>query len=81
MDKQLNELISLATLRGTQYIKGETSITELPEKLAELSVFLLIEVPRVAVLKGDKLREEFNEIQQKIDDFRKAIFVNKLNSK
>jgi len=78
MDSQLNELISLATVRGSKYTKGETAIGELPEKMAELGVLLLSKATKISELKGDKFREELNEIQQKIDDMRKAIFSNKL---
>lgn len=78
MDEQLEDLISLATARGSQYVKGETTISNIPEKMAELSVFLLTKINRVKELNGDRLREELNDIQQKIDDLRKAIFSNKL---
>ncbi len=78
MDERLKELISLATVRGSKYLKGETSISELPEKVGELGVFLLSRVTKITELNGDRLREELNEIQQKIDDMRKVIFSNKL---
>lgn len=81
MDEQLKELISLAAVRGSKYVKGETAVSGLPEKIAELGVFLLSRMPRITELKDDRLRKELNEIQQKIDDLRKAIFSNKLKIK
>lgn len=78
MDEQLKELISLAIIRGSKYTKGETTISQLPEKMAELGVLLLSKSPKIPEFKGDKFRKELNEIQQKIDDLRKAIFSNKL---
>lgn len=78
MDEQLKELISLAAVRGSRYLKGETTAGELPEKIAELGAFLLSRAPHINDLSGDRLREELNDIQQKIDDMRKAIFSNKL---
>ncbi|TAL23152.1 MAG: hypothetical protein EPN94_09880 [Nitrospirae bacterium] len=78
MDNQLKELISLAGARGSKYMKGETAVSGIPEKVSELGVFLLTRSTRISELSGDKLREELNDIQQKIDDLRKAIFSNKL---
>jgi cob(I)alamin adenosyltransferase len=80
MDEQLKSLITLANSRGSQYMKGESSIKEIPDKMAELGVYLLSKTNRVKELDGDRLREQLNEIQQKIDDLRKAIFANKLKS-
>jgi len=78
MDEQLKNLISLANARGSQYMKGNTTIKEIPDKMAELGVYLLSKINRVKELNGDRLRVELNEIQQKVDDLRKAIFANKL---
>ncbi len=78
MDKELTNIIALACTRGSKYVKGDTAIKELPEKIAELGILLLTKASKVAELHGDRLREELNEIQQKIDDTRKAIFSNKL---
>lgn len=81
MDEKLKELISLANARGCKYMKGETSVSGIPEKVSELGVFLLTKATRISELNGDKLREELNDVQQKIDDLRKAIFSNKLKKR
>ena len=39
MDEKLKELISLANARGSKYMKGETSVSGIPEKVSELGVF------------------------------------------
>ncbi|MBI4689457.1 MAG: hypothetical protein HY754_04195 [Nitrospirae bacterium] len=84
MDEQLKEIISLAVIRGSKYRKGETTTSGIPEKVAELGVFLLTRVAKVSELteqRDEKLREELNDIQQKLDDLRKAIFSNKLKKR
>lgn len=81
MDIALKELIDFAIKRGNKYIKGEVTLTELPEKTAELGVFLLEEAQRISDLEGEKLREELIEIQKKIDDLRLTIFNSKFQVK
>jgi hypothetical protein len=78
MDEQLEKLIALASSRGSTYVKGTATIEELPEKLAELGVFLL-EKSKVMQKAGDEcIRQELIEIQNKIDDMRRTLFANKL---
>jgi hypothetical protein len=78
MDETLQRLIELATVRGNKYVKGSSTVEELPVKLAELGVFLL-EKARIVQHSGNyKLKEEVIELQNKIDDMRKTLFASKL---
>lgn len=81
MDIALKELIDSAIQRGNKYIKGETTLAELPEKTAELGVFLLEKAQRISDLEGEKLREELIGIQKKIDDLRLSLFNSKFQVK
>jgi hypothetical protein len=81
MENTLKELIELASQRGNRYVKGDTALGELPEKIAELGVLFLEKAKKLPDLNGEKLREELIEIQNKIDDLRKSIFSNKLQVK
>ena len=81
MDKDLRELVEKAALRGSRYFKGEATLKEIPGKLAELGVFLLERTKKLPVLRDDKLKEELIEIQNQLDDLRKAIFACKLQIK
>lgn len=78
MDETLQKLIELAILRGNSYVKGTSNLDELPDKVAELGVFLLEKSKLIQHSDNDKLKEELIEIQNKIDDMRKTIFANKL---
>jgi hypothetical protein len=78
MDKDLEKIIDLAAERGSRYVKGATSIDELPLKLAELGVLLLEKSRVIQAAHNDKLREEMIELQHKVDDLRKTLFANKL---
>ncbi len=77
MDGSLKQVIEIASSRGSKYIKGDVSIEELPEKIAEMGIFLLSRVNNLKEFKGGKMREELNEIQNKLDDLRKALFYSK----
>ncbi len=78
MDSKLEELIEIASRRGSRYFKGEVSVEELPEKVAELGVLLLEESRKLAGLREEKLRAELIEIQNKMDDLRKSVFSLKI---
>ncbi|MBI5846420.1 MAG: hypothetical protein HZB31_00430 [Nitrospirae bacterium] len=78
MDENLRQLIELATLRGSNYVKGASTLEELPGKLAELGV-LLLEKAKIMQHSGNgKLKDEVIELQNKIDDMRKTLFASKL---
>ena len=77
MDDKLKNLMDMATLRGSKYIKGECGPDELPEKVAELGAFLLEKAKKLQEVKGDNFREELIDVQNKVDDMRKCIFANK----
>lgn len=81
MDAALKELMDNAALRGNKYIKGEVTIPDLHAKMAELGVLLLEKAKRLPELEEKKLREELIEVQNKLDDLRKAIFANKMLKK
>ena len=81
MDAALQELIEQAARRGNRYIRGEATAAGLPGKVAELGVYLLEEAKRLSTLDEAKVREELIEIQNKLDDLRKTIFINKIGLK
>lgn len=81
MDNTLKKIIGTALERGNKYVKGEVTLSELPEKIAELGVLLLEKAGKLPQLKGEKLREELIELQNKVDDLRKSIFANKIQIK
>lgn len=77
MDEVLLEIISLASGRGSKYVKGDVSLDELPQKLAEFGILLLSTVNSIEELRGGRLKEELIDIQNKLDDLRKNIFYLK----
>ena len=82
MDRKLQEIVDIASNRGNKYVKGEATIEQLPEKIAELGVLLL---EKAKVIQGlgsreERLKEELFEIQNKIDDLRKSVFSIKLKT-
>ena len=81
MDENLQKLIELASLRGSNYVKGASTLDELPGKLAELGVLLLEKAKIIQNSDSNRLKEEFIELQIKIDDMRKTLFANKLRIK
>ena len=81
MDNALKELIEKASLRGSNYLKGGATLEELPEKMAELGVLLLEKTNVLPTLQSERLKEEFIEIQSKLDDMRKAVFFSKIHIK
>jgi len=81
MDENLQKLIELASLRGSNYVKGASTLEELPGKLAELGVLLLEKAKIIQNSDSNRLKEEFIELQIKIDDMRKTLFANKLRIK
>jgi hypothetical protein len=81
MDENLQKLIELASLRGSNYVKGASTLDELPGKLAELGVLLLEKAKIIQNSDSNRLKEELIELQIKIDDMRKTLFANKLRIK
>jgi len=81
LDEPLEKLRELAVSRGNKYVKGPSTIQELPDKLAELGVLLIEKSRSVETLRGETLKLELIEIQNKVDDLRKALFANKLLAK
>jgi len=81
MDTSLEKIRELAVSRGNNYVKGPSTIQELPDKLAELGVLLLEKSQSIETLRGEALKLELIEIQNKVDDLRKALFANKLLAK
>ena len=80
MDKELQDIIALASQRGHGYVKGEITGTEFPEKLAELGVFLLEKAKAIQNGNGEAIRDEIIDLQNKIDDMRKLLFSKKIRS-
>lgn len=78
MDENIQKLIELALLRGSKYVKGASTLDELPGKLAELGVLLLEKAKTIQDADNNKLKEELIELQNKVDDMRKTLFANKL---
>lgn len=78
MDEPLQKLIELASLRGSNFVKGASTLDELPGKLGELGVFLLEKTNVFQHSDKLKLKEELVELQHKIDDMRKTLFACKL---
>jgi len=78
MDEPLQQLIELASLRGNNYVKGASTLDELPGKLAELGVLLLEKSKIIENAGNNRLKEELIELQNKVDDMRKTLFANKL---
>ncbi len=78
MDQSLEKIIELALARGNSYIKGPSTLEELPVKLAELGVLLLEKSRTVQSMHDEGLKKELIEIQNKVDDLRKTLFANKL---
>jgi len=81
LDTSLEKLRELAVSRGNNYIKGPSTIQELPDKLAELGVLLLEKSKSTENLRGEALKLDLIEIQNKVDDLRKALFAVKLLAK
>lgn len=78
MDESIQQMIELAVLRGNKYVKGASSLEELPCKLAELGILMLEKAKTIQYSDNSKLKEELIELQNKIDDMRKTLFANKL---
>lgn len=78
MDSELQTLMELATRRGNKYLKGDSAFADTSAKMAELGVLLLEVAHRFPDLNEQRGKEELIEVQQKLDDLRKAIFRNKL---
>jgi len=81
MDSELQTLMDLATRRGNKYLKGDTTLSDINSKMAELGVMLLEVARRFPDLDEQRNKEELIEVQQKLDDLRKAIFTNKIKAK
>jgi hypothetical protein len=80
MDSELQTLMNLATRRGNKYLKGNSAVTDIKTKMAELGVMLLEVAQRFPDLTGQRSKEELIEVQQKLDDLRKSIFTSKIKS-
>jgi hypothetical protein len=78
MDKALDHITKLAIKRRSKYRKGDVSLEKIPQKTAELGIYLLASSKRISTLKGKRLRVKLDEIQDKVDDFRKVVFKKKL---
>jgi hypothetical protein len=75
MDRELEEIISLAKDRGSRHIKKDYTFEEFVEQMAELGVYLLAEYDRIKDLEmGEKRIAELNEIHKRVDHFRQATF-------
>lgn len=78
MDKALDHIIKLASKRRSKYRKGDVPLEKIPQKTAELGIYLLASSKRISTLKDKRLIVKLNEVQDKVDDFRKVIFKKKL---
>jgi len=81
MDNALRELMQKASARGSNYVKGDATLEELPGKMAELGVLLLEKTNSLPALRDEKLKEELSDIQNKLDDMRKLLFMIKIQIK
>jgi len=81
MDNALKELMDLAARRGNKYVKGDATMPQLITKMAELGVLLLDKAKKLQDVEDAGIREELIEVQNKLDDLRKAIFANKIQPK
>jgi hypothetical protein len=77
MDNALDHIIKLAIKRRSKYRKGDVPLEKLPQKTAELGIYLLASSKRISTLKGKRLTVKLDEIQNKVDDFRKVLFKKK----
>ncbi len=77
MDKALDHIIKLAIKRRSKYRKGDVPLEKFPQKTAELGIYLLASSKRISTLKGKRLTVKLDEIQNKVDDFRKVLFKKK----
>ncbi len=80
MEESLKDLVDKAILRGHRYLKGGTSPAELPDKIAELGVFLLERARMIETADTETRKAEIIDIQNKIDDLRKVLFATKLQT-
>jgi hypothetical protein len=78
MDKALDYITKLAIKRRSKYRKGDITLEKFPQKTAELGIYLLANSKRISTLKGKRLRLKLDEIQDKVDDFRKVVFKIKV---
>ncbi len=78
MDAVLQQLMEIAANRGSRYIKGEVTVSDLQSKMAELGILLLEKAKKLPDLEGAKKKEELIDLQNKLDDLRKLIFANKI---
>jgi len=78
MDKALDHITKLAIKRRSKYRKGDVPLEKFPQKTAELGIYLLSSSKKISTLKGKRLMVKLDEIQDKVDDFRKVIFRKKL---
>jgi hypothetical protein len=77
MDKDLREIMELASKRGSRYLKGDIGMEELPGKVAEMGVLLLLSSKRLAQKKSEGMKNELIALQNAVDDLRKVLFNKK----
>jgi hypothetical protein len=78
MDQSLEQITGLAVARGNKYVKGPSTTQDLPEKVAELGIFLLEKSRTMQTTRDEALKHELIEVQNKVDDLRKTLFASKL---
>ncbi len=78
MDTSLKQLMEMAAMRGSRYVKGEVAQSDLREKMAELGVLLLEKAQRLPDFDVTRKKEELIDLQNKMDDLRRAIFEEKI---
>ncbi|MHB8881464.1 MAG: hypothetical protein ACYC69_08165 [Thermodesulfovibrionales bacterium] len=81
MDKELQTLLDLASERGNHYVKGDCELSGLHTKMSELGVLLLEKAKRLPGMDESRIKDELIEIQNKLDDLRKAIFASKIKTR
>ena len=74
MDKDLQKIENLLAKRRSTYRKGAVPLEKIPPKTVQLGIYLIASSKRIAALKGKKLKTKLEEMQDKIDDFRKALY-------
>jgi hypothetical protein len=74
MDKDLLKIENLIAKRRSTYRKGAVPLEKVPQKTVELGIYLIASSKRIATLKGKRLKTKLEEMQDKIDDFRKVVY-------
>jgi hypothetical protein len=74
MDKDLAKIEKLVAKGRSTYRKGSVSLEKIPQKTVELGIYLIASSKLIATLKGKRLKTKLEEMQDKIDDFRKVVY-------